>query len=593
MSWRDNKFFILLKILRAAYGNYKWQILLMAALSFLSGILEGIGINVVIPIFSVIEGGGVNDLISQTIQKVFLYFHLILSVKHLIILIALLFVAKSVLYFLNQYITAKITSEYEQNTRAELFRAMLVSDWSYLAKQKVGWLDQVLTTDVKGSSALLGHVGTLIIMFSNLAIYSLIAINISFLVAMLALAAGGAISLVFKPLFYKNRIASTEINQKHKDLAHYVNENVIGMKTVKSMMVGDEVFKKGSVYFERMKDLRMRVEWLKNFTSASFQPIVILFVIGIFAIFYKTAAFNFASFMVIIYAINRVFGSVQLAQSEAHIISSLVPNLMSVLDYKKNATQNFEVDRGTEKFNFRDRLEFQDVSFFYDADSRALTNISFFVKRGEMLGLVGPSGAGKTTLVDLFLRLLDPQSGRIVLDGRDIKNISLREWRGGVGYVSQDVFLMNDTVGNNIRFYDREISDEDIIAAAKTANIYDFISKQSQGMETVVGERGLSLSGGQRQRIALARVLARKPQVLILDEATSALDNESEILIQEAIEKLKGGVTVIAIAHRLSTVLNADRLLVLERGRIIEEGTPKELLADETSYFAKTYNLRK
>ena len=206
--------------------------------------------------------------------------------------------------------------------------------------------------------------------------------------------------------------------------------------------------------------------------------------------------------------------------------------------------------------------------------------------------MIGPSGAGKTTFVDLLLRLFEPQEGVVLLNGKSASRINLRDWRKNVGYVSQDVFLLNDTIGNNIRFYDDSVSDADLVRAAKMANIYDFIQAQPQKFLTPVGERGLSLSGGQRQRVALARVLARKPKILILDEATSALDNESELLVQKSIEGLKGEVTIIIIAHRLSTVMISDKLVILDKGRILEEGVPAKFLKDQDSYFAKLYNLK-
>jgi len=394
-------------------------------------------------------------------------------------------------------------------------------------------------------------------------------------------------------LFYKNRIISGEFVQKYKILAHYINENIIGIKTIKSMFIGNQVFKRGLAYFDNMRSLNVRVAVLENFTNVVLQPVGLFFIIGIFAFFYKTNTFNFASFAVIVYAINRIFVNIQLSQTQAHKIIAQIPHLMSVLDYEKEIIKHKEEDPGVKKFNFYRLLELKNISFTYKDGSRVLSNASFSVKKGEMIGLIGPSGAGKTTLVDILLRLLKPQEGLVLLDGGDIAEITMREWRTNVSYVSQDIFLINDTIANNIRFYTNSISDEDIKMAARIANIYDFIEKQPNGFKTAVGERGIRLSGGQRQRIVLARALARKPQILILDEATSALDNMSEVLIQKSIEKLKGEITVIAIAHRLSTVMASDKLFVLDGGKIIEEGSPAELLKNKDSYFYKTYNVRK
>ena len=209
-----------------------------------------------------------------------------------------------------------------------------------------------------------------------------------------------------------------------------------------------------------------------------------------------------------------------------------------------------------------------------------------------MVGLIGPSGAGKTTLVDLILRLLKSSQGSILLDGQNVDLVTIEAWRQNIGYVSQDIFLINDTIANNIRFYDYSITDEQIQTAAKMANIYDFIKFCPQGFDTMVGDRGITISAGQRQRIVIARVLARQPQILLLDEATSALDSESEDQIQQVIKDLRGRVTVLVIAHRLQTVMDCDRLLVLDGGRISEEGSPRQLLKNKDSYFFKMYKIK-
>lgn len=590
---KDKRLFRFIQLFNSAFRRYRLQIVAIAILSFLSGILEGFGINAIIPMFSLITGHPLTDTISLVIAKFFLFFHLTYTVKYLLGFTVFLFIIKAIILFCANYTTTRITADYAKNIRSELFKATLESDWSSLSRQKVGYLEQVLTTNVNNSAALLSYVGGLILVVSNFIVYSVVAINISFPIAMLTLVLGACVFLLFKPLFYRNRVTSAETVEKYKKLAHYVNENIIGIKTIKSMFVESPVVQKARDYFERMKELDITVESLKILTNASLQPIGMIFIVGIFAFFYKTAdTFDFSSFAVIIYAINKIFGNIQIAQAQMHTMSSQVPHMMSVLSFKEYVLQHKEKDSGTRHFGFNNALELQNVSFHYDENEPTLSSVSFSVKEGEMVGLIGPSGAGKTTLVDILLRLLRPKKGRVLIDGENIEEIYLGEWRKNIGYVSQDIFLINDTIANNITFYDESISREGMIDAAVTANIHEFIETLPEGYDTVVGERGTRLSGGQRQRIVLARVLARRPRILILDEATSALDNESEALIQKAIEKLKGTTTVIVIAHRLSTVMISDKLVVLENGKLIEEGSPQALLKKKDSYFFKTYNVR-
>ena len=236
-----------------------------------------------------------------------------------------------------------------------------------------------------------------------------------------------------------------------------------------------------------------------------------------------------------------------------------------------------------------DQISFNNVSFNYDGNDRVLKDVSFNMKKGTVTALIGSSGAGKSTIADLIPRFYDVVDGSVTMDGVDIRDIEINSLRRLMGIVSQETILFNDTIGSNIKYGLRSVSDKRLELAAKNANALDFIKEQPEGFETIIGEKGVRLSGGQRQRIAIARGILKNPPILILDEATSSLDTESEHLVQTAIDNLMAERTVLVIAHRLTTVENADSILVMDSGQIVASGTHQELLSQEGIY-TRLYN---
>ncbi len=246
-------------------------------------------------------------------------------------------------------------------------------------------------------------------------------------------------------------------------------------------------------------------------------------------------------------------------------------------------------DNAREFKDVQGEIEFKNATFKYEGSEEILSNINLKIEKGKTLALVGPSGGGKTTICHLIPRFYELNKGKITIDGEDIKEITLRSLRKNIGIVQQDVFLFTGTIKDNILYGNPEADDDEVIEAAKNANIHDFIISLPEGYETYVGERGVKLSGGQKQRISIARVFLKNPPILILDEATSALDNTSELIIQKSLEKLSKGRTSIIVAHRLSTVKNADEIVVLTNKGIVEKGAHKELI-NSGEIYARLYN---
>jgi len=628
MSWYNPFSFSLsrlataLKLAKRAFGAYKKQAVILSILGVLSGLLQAVGANALIPLFSFFVNGTDRigtDSVTNFIRSMFAIAHIPLTLPSLLVFICLMFTGSAGLTCYFNYIRNLIRTGYQRATMDQLYRETLSADWPYLSKQKLGHLETVIMTDVSQSGVLLDTITSSVGMIGSFLMYLVVAMNISKTVTVMTLVLGGAVFLVFKPFIFKVRRYSIETEALNKEISHQINESIGGVKSIKAAGNEKPFIDFSSRNFEALRRLQMRTVMIQSATLPFIQPIGIVFISAVVAFAYYRTAYNLGALAAIIYLIQKMFDYIQSLQQYAQNISGAVPFVQGVLEYRDQAARFAEPLNGAAgaSFSFKKELRFDGVSFAYAEEQQiekkqaeangteagkgleekilgdhVLKGLSFAVPKGNTIGIIGKSGAGKTTVFDLILRLLKPSSGSITIDGKDINDINLSHWRHSIAYVPQDAFLLNDTIRNNIRFHDQNVSNTDVENAVETAYLKDFVSELPEKLETVVGERGVRLSGGQRQRIAIARALARKPEILLLDEATSALDGESEKYIQQAIESLKGKMTIVIIAHRLSTVAHSDSLLVLDAGKIVESGKPADLLKDKETYYSKMYDIR-
>jgi len=405
-------------------------------------------------------------------------------------------------------------------------------------------------------------------------------------------------SLILLPLIaYSTRKFGKGVKTKRKEaqkklsfLTHKIGESVFGTRIIKifnrEKIMEDKFKNENQGYYREL----LRVIRLKEFTKLIIDAVtgvgiaVVLWYGGNMVVNGTITSGVFASILVAIYMMFSPMKKIGEAYGGLQETRASIERIDTLFNAKHEEEGHIKID------GFKISLKFEDVSFsFPESTPPVLVDVNLEIKRGEVVAIVGRSGVGKSTLVDLIPKFYIPSSGRLTIDGIDIREIEIHSLRELIGIVSQDIILFNDTVKENIAFGKSGVSEDDIIEAAKMAYAAEFINELPQKYDTVIGDRGIRLSGGQRQRIAIARAILKNPPILILDEATSSLDSVSEVLVQKALDKLMSGRTTIVIAHRLSTIKNAGRILIIEKGKIVDMGRHEELI-EKNSTYRELYN---
>jgi ATP-binding cassette, subfamily B, bacterial MsbA len=383
--------------------------------------------------------------------------------------------------------------------------------------------------------------------------------------------------------------SSIRSQEKIADITSILDETFGAMRIVKAFNMEKYEIKKFSEeenkYFSYLKKLVRRRALAAPITEflGVVTIVIILFFIGT-EIVTGRSYMSPGSFIVYLGIFFQIIPSLKLMGQVYNSIQEGIAASDRVSAVLNTEVKIFDSPDAVELTSFKDKIEFENVKFKYEKGEIVLKNINLTIKKGDVVAIVGPSGAGKSTLIDLISRFYDVDQGAIFIDGIDIRKIKLNSLRALMGVVTQETILFNDSIKNNIAYGLETIPEEEIINAAKAANAHNFIAALEEGYNTVIGDRGVKISGGERQRLSIARALLKNPPILILDEATSSLDTESEKMVQEAIDRLMMGRTSIVIAHRLSTVQKADKIVLLNKGEIVEEGKHEELLKTQGLY---------
>ena len=581
--WRDN--YLLLRELK----KFRWLAILALVFTLIGAGLEGITVGFIASFLQ-----GLTNPSDPPIQTGIHWFDVWFlatdagtaeRIYRLAGLILILAWSRSIFIYLGAIYSRQTAFALAGRIRKSIFEQLQSLSLSYYSQSRSGEMLSTIIAEAQDLIQAFNSGTNLLTSAATLTAYLISLVLLSWQISLAVIMMFGLLSLGLSNLVGWSREASFAVSKAKGNLTSAAVELINGIRTIKAFATEDFERKRFYQATDELTEAKTKVSLLsdsiKPVADAVATTILIAIVTVAFMILVQGGGLKAAELLTFMFVLLRMMPLIAQINSHRGKLTSFQGAINNIQELLRTDNKIY-LPNGSIPFQRLDKsIDLVWVDFGYDPKQLVLHNITLSIKKGQTTALVGSSGAGKTTLVDLICRFYEPTKGQIFIDGIVLQDLEISSLRNKMAIVSQDTFIFNTSVRNNIAYGLEEVNDQEIKQAALSANAWEFIQQLPEGLDTILGDRGVRLSGGQRQRIAIARALLRNPEILILDEATSALDSVTERLIQESLERLSVGRTVIAIAHRLSTIIRADQVVVLEQGRIVEQGKYQELLEQQ------------
>ena len=568
------RFFQYLKSFREIIGA---KVYLVFILSSLIGFVDSVGIVMFFPVLEGIDNiqkDIPDNYILHQIKSLLAFLNISESVATVLILIIFIFIFKFLLSFLSAWMVADLRAKLLMQLKSKLLTAFSKMQYLYYSEKSSGYFVNLFNEQVTSAS---GAFVNLIQLFTQL-VYATIYVIFAFIVSWQLAIAALFIGVIVFILMLRLNIFAQKLSKKSAYESGFIAKNIIQViQGYKYFLASGNLNKFNMVIrnsIDRLSNWHYKILTTGGFVSTIREPIAVISIASIIYIHIAFLGYKISVVLISIILFYRTLNSILAIQLRSHLVMESIVGLELIIEELETLSLNeYEETKNLEDSNFffKSEIELRDVSFFYSSNNIGVSNLNFRIPKNSSLAIVGPSGSGKSTIIDLLTLILEPKKGNIYIDGVCTNEINGNKWREKIGFVSQDCVIVDDTIANNIALFSKK-ENKRIMDAAVKANIFSFINSLPDKFETKVGERGVKLSGGQRQRLFISRELYKEPEILILDEATSSLDSESEKNIQSTIDALLGKVTVIIVAHRLSTIKDVDNIIYIDNGEIIDIG---------------------